>query len=115
MIRRLGAAGMVAALWLSILFGANAPVQAMEPDAATDSKDRASLSEQQQQVIEDLSRDILAKRKEMLMRYVEYGVLDEERAAKIARHMDKHYDKLRQNGYIPHEWHGSKRAERTER
>ncbi|MBY8913480.1 YckD family protein [Bacillus sp. YC2] len=60
-----------------------------------------SLTEQQKKEIEVLEKEILEKRKHVISKYVEYGVLPKEKAEHIKQHMDRHFNMKKQNGFIP--------------
>ncbi|AOC89859.1 YckD family protein [Bacillus amyloliquefaciens] len=60
-----------------------------------------SLTEQQKKEIESLEKEILEKRKHVISKYVEYGVLPKEKAEHIKQHMDRHFNMMKQNGFIP--------------
>ena len=59
------------------------------------------LTEAQKEEMSKLQQEAIAKKKEIINKYVEYGVFTEEKAQKIISHMDEHYKKLEQNGFIP--------------
>ncbi|WP_429163468.1 DUF2680 domain-containing protein [Desulfitispora alkaliphila] len=48
-----------------------------------------------------LHKDILSKKREMVNKYVEYGVISKEKGNKIISHMEKRYEKLEENDFIP--------------
>ncbi|UQZ48414.1 YckD family protein [Bacillus sp. PK3-037] len=60
-----------------------------------------TLTEQQKKEIEQLEADILKKRKDVISKYVEYGVLPKERGDHIKNHMVKHFEMMKQNGFVP--------------
>jgi len=72
--------------------------------AAVDAKAAKSdvqLTEKQKQELGELYQDILSKKKEVISKYVEYGVLSEERGKEIISRMEKRYQMLEQNGFVP--------------
>ncbi|PAD62921.1 hypothetical protein CHH79_14740 [Bacillus siamensis] len=60
-----------------------------------------SLTVQQKKEIESLEKEILKKRKHVISKYVEYGVLPKEKAEHIKQHMDRRFNMMKQNGFIP--------------
>ncbi|WP_332693736.1 DUF2680 domain-containing protein [Halalkalibacter lacteus] len=78
-------------------------IQAEEVSDQIESK--VELTEEQKVGIAKLHKDVLEKKKEVINKYVEYGVYTEEKGKKIASMFDKHYIKLEQNGFIP-KWDG---------
>ncbi|MBD8067777.1 YckD family protein [Bacillus sp. PS06] len=74
------------------------PTHANENDNATP---EVKLSEEQKSELDALYQDLFEKRKEIIDKYVEYGVLSKEKADKKREHLDKFYKKLKENNYIP--------------
>lgn len=63
------------------------------------------LSDEQKQELETLHMEILNLRKDLIKKYMEYGVYTKEQGEKIISHLEHHYEKLKQNNYIL-KWHG---------
>ncbi|MEQ6390570.1 DUF2680 domain-containing protein [Bacillaceae bacterium S4-13-58] len=59
------------------------------------------LSEEQIQELNSLYDDMFTNHKEIITKYVEYGVLTKEKADKIMEKLDKKQEKLQENGYVP--------------
>lgn len=77
----------------------------LEVPASAESISDVELTEEQQLEMSVLQRDAIEKKKEILNKYVEFGVFTEEKAQKIESHFEEMYSKLEQNGFIPeHEW-----------
>ncbi|MBG9910854.1 sporulation protein [Bacillus xiamenensis] len=62
---------------------------------------QAKLTTEQQKQIEVLEQQILSKRKEVIKKYVQYGVLTKEQGTHITKRMDEHYNHLKNNGFVP--------------
>jgi hypothetical protein len=58
------------------------------------------LTEQQKTELAKLHKDILEKKKEMINKYVEFGVIPEEKGQMMISHFEKHYEMLEQNGFV---------------
>ena len=58
------------------------------------------LTEQQKTELANLHKDILEKKKEMITKYVEFGVIPEEKGQMMISHFEKHYEMLEQNGFV---------------
>ena len=58
------------------------------------------LTEQQKTELANLHKDILEKKKEMINKYVEFGVIPEEKGQMMISHFEKHYEMLEQNGFV---------------
>ncbi|MGG0916316.1 YckD family protein [Bacillus velezensis] len=69
--------------------------------AGTKMPSTMSLTEQQKKEIESLEKEVLEKRKHVISKYVEYGVLPKEKAEHIKQHMDRRFDMMKQNGFVP--------------
>jgi len=76
------------------------------------------LTDDQVAELEKLVTELFEKRKELISKYVEFGVLDQEKADAIFEHMDRHLEKLKESQYIPKfekkEW-GLKKKEYKEK
>ncbi|MBU8907572.1 YckD family protein [Desertibacillus haloalkaliphilus] len=70
-------------------------------EGCEDAPIQVELTEQQQQELAALSQSIHEQKKEMIDKYVEFGVFTEEKGNKIISMFDKHQEKLEENGYIP--------------
>jgi len=62
---------------------------------------QVKLTTEQQKQIETLEQQILSKRKEVIEKYVQYGVLTKEQGTHITKRMDEHYNHLKNNGFVP--------------
>ncbi|MEC3770502.1 YckD family protein [Bacillus velezensis] len=89
-----------AALSLAAFF-ITAMVFTMPAHAETKMPSTMSLTEQQKKEIESLEKEVLEKRKHVISKYVEYGVLPKEKAEHIKQHMDRHFNMMKQNGFVP--------------
>ncbi|AJE77391.1 YckD family protein [Bacillus velezensis] len=90
-----------AALSLAVFF-ITAMVFTMPAHAAgTKMPSTMSLTEQQKKEIESLEKEVLEKRKHVISKYVEYGVLPKEKAEHIKQHMDRRFNMMKQNGFVP--------------
>lgn len=63
--------------------------------------ERIVLTEEQKQQLETLHKDMMKKRKEIIAKYVEFGVISEEKGEKMMIKLDEHYKKLKKNDFIP--------------
>ncbi len=64
-------------------------------------KPDVQLTEAQKQEIATLHKDILNKKKELITKYVKYGVMSEEKGKKIISRLEQRYEHLEQNGFVP--------------
>ncbi|KAF6600701.1 MULTISPECIES: YckD family protein [unclassified Bacillus (in: firmicutes)] len=89
-----------AALSLAAFF-ITAMVFTMPAHAETKMPSTMSLTEQQKKEIESLEKEVLEKRKHVISKYVEYGVLPKEKAEHIKQYMDRRFNMMKQNGFVP--------------
>ncbi|WP_179295607.1 YckD family protein [Bacillus sp. FJAT-45350] len=71
------------------------------------------LTKKQQQELSVLYEGILVKQKEVIGKYVEFGVFTDEKGKKIIEHFESHHSKLKENGYIP-KWNKHKKGHSEE-
>ncbi|MDC3424445.1 YckD family protein [Aquibacillus sp. 3ASR75-11] len=67
------------------------------------------LDDQQQKQLAILYEGLINKKKGIVNRYVEYGVYSKEKGEMIKKHLDKYYQKLKENNFLPlnkHKEHG---------
>jgi uncharacterized membrane protein YqiK len=62
---------------------------------------KVTLSEQQKSELAALHKDILAKKKEVIGKYVQFGVMSEEKGKHAIDRMEKRYEMLEKNGFVP--------------
>ncbi|MRG86327.1 DUF2680 domain-containing protein [Salinibacillus xinjiangensis] len=60
------------------------------------------LNEQQTKELETLHNEMFELHKQLINKYVEFGVISQEKADMKLAKMEKHQEKLKENGYIPH-------------
>ncbi|MGP4041238.1 YckD family protein [Gracilibacillus sp. D59] len=59
------------------------------------------LSDEQIEEMKGLQKEAIEKEKQIIEKYVEYGVFTKEKAQKIIQHLEKKYEKLEENNFIP--------------
>ncbi|MFC3884650.1 YckD family protein [Bacillus songklensis] len=59
------------------------------------------LTKEQKKELSTLQKDLLEKRKEVISKYVEYGVLTKEKGQKIISRLEQRYAELEKNDFIP--------------
>ncbi len=84
---------------LFILMGTSISV-AYEVDASSKGSAEVKLTAEQQQELAEIYKNMFAKKKEVIKKYVEFGVLTEEKGMKIKQKIDAKYEKLKDNGFI---------------
>ncbi|WP_419880996.1 YckD family protein [Peribacillus sp. B-H-3] len=61
--------------------------------------EKVQLTDKQKSELSSIHEDILAKKKELIMKYVEYGMMSKEQGDKIIQRFEEHYNMLKENGY----------------
>lgn len=87
-------------LIVAILFLGSAGLSVNEVNAEGFNKD-VKLSVEQIDEMAKLQQKALEQKVEIINKYVEYGVFTEEKGEKIIDHLEKHYEELADNNFIP--------------
>jgi len=99
---------MLAALLISVSFGAGSMSVLAQEDGT---KQTVQLTEQQKKELAALHKQMIEQHKTIISKYVEFGVIPKEKGEKISSHLDKKYEKLEKNGFVPH-WDHKKHKEK---
>lgn len=70
------------------------------------------LTTEQQEEMKSLQQNALNQKKEIINKYVEYGVYSKEKGQKIIIHLEERYKKLEQSGFVP-VWHNEHRKHQS--
>ena len=62
---------------------------------------KPSLTDQQKAELAAMHTEVMEKEKAIIAKYVEYGVLSQQAADMLTNHMNKRFEKIKENGYIP--------------
>ncbi|QUG42941.1 YckD family protein [Psychrobacillus sp. INOP01] len=76
-------------------------IMGLSLEAKADMPTDVKLTTEQQEEIKSLQQDALKQKKEIINKYVEYGVFSKEKGQKIITHLEERYIKLEQNGFVP--------------
>lgn len=60
-----------------------------------------NLTEEQKQELASMQKDIMEKKKQLINKYVEYGIIDQERGKEIKSHIERRYENNKKNGFMP--------------
>jgi hypothetical protein len=82
----------------SILVGQNVAI-AHEDNVET--QKNVELTESQKKELETLYNGMFETHKQIVNKYVEFGVFSKEKGDKILSHMEERHTKLKENGFIP--------------
>jgi len=81
------------------LVGAEEP--AVQPKEEKLAGDQIKLTETQIKELSKLYEDIFKRKKKLINKYVEYGIISQEKGERIIRHMEKHLQYVKEHGYLP--------------
>ncbi len=59
------------------------------------------LTEEQKEELSTLHKDIIEKKKELVDKYVEFGMIPENKKEKIKTHLDDRFNRLVENNFQP--------------
>ncbi|WP_180955132.1 YckD family protein [Peribacillus deserti] len=63
--------------------------------------DEVKLTQQQKEELSVIHKNILTEKKRLISKYIEFGVLTEEKGQRIINRMDEHYSMLEKEGFMP--------------
>jgi hypothetical protein len=76
------------------------PVLAETKTTAKD-EPKVELTDDQKEELKELHEKMLENKREILKKYIEFGVLTEEKGTKILEKMESRFKELEENGYVP--------------
>ncbi|HET7580665.1 MAG TPA: YckD family protein [Bacillales bacterium] len=91
------------ALLLSFSIGTTVTVHAQSP-SENPSKTTIQLTGKQKRELAALHKEILQKKKALISKYIEYGLISEKRGQRLIAHIDRHYARMEKEGFVP-KWH----------
>jgi hypothetical protein len=62
---------------------------------------QVELTNKQKKELSKLYEDIYEKKKKLISKYVEYGVMSKEKGDRIIKHMENRLEHIKQHGYMP--------------
>lgn len=62
---------------------------------------KPTLTEQQKSELAAMHKEVYEKEKAIIAKYVEFGVMSKESADMLTNHMNKRFERIQENGYIP--------------
>jgi uncharacterized lipoprotein YehR (DUF1307 family) len=111
--------GVLAACLLSMsIFGVTSSFAEVEKPQDAKNTEEVKLTDAQKAELAKLHKSILEQKKQLIQKYVEFGVIPKEQADKMIQRFEEHYKMLEENGFIfkgrhggsdrgPHEHHKS--------
>ena len=94
---------LVTALFTISFLGLNlshSEVSAMEKFMIDTHKKEVELTDKQKNELTKTHKEIYEKRKELISKYVEFGVIDEDKGKIIMSKLDRRYEHAEKNGFI---------------
>lgn len=86
-----------------------------EKSDEVDQTQKVKLTEDQKEELDTLYQEMLKMKKQIIMKYEEYGVISKEAADKKVKWMENHYEKMKKNGFIPKKRHHQKKYGQDEK
>jgi len=90
----------IVAVLTTSLFSMNSFAFANEGETPK-SERSVQLSDDQKEELAELHMELMETRKELIEKYVEFGVFSEEKGKEMIERMEKKYEKLKENDFIP--------------
>ena len=96
---------IISATALLMLIFIAMPAFAEEPHMKKESSTKQAivLTDQQKQELAMIYQEMFNKKRQLIEKYAEFGVVSKEQATKWTARLNEHYLKLEQNGFVP-EW-----------
>lgn len=88
-------------LVVMVVLGMNASLAAAPEDQTSQSASKVELTDIQKTELANLHKGIMKKKKELINKYVEFGVITENKGKMIIMRFEERYMKLEQNGFMP--------------
>ncbi len=96
--------GFAFVILLSGLFNVSAYAEQNTP---AEGDKQIQLTEDQKTELADIYRDLLEEKKELVQKYVEFGVIPKEKGDQMIQKFEEHFKMVEQNGFqLPHRPHG---------
>jgi len=93
--------GFMAACLLSMsIFGATVSFAEVEKPEDTKMTEEVKLTDAQKAELAKLHKGILEQKKQLIQKYVEFGVIPKEKGDKMVERFDEHYKMLEKNGFV---------------
>lgn len=93
--------GIMAACLLSMsIFGATSSFAEVEKPEDAKNAEEVKLTDAQKAELAKLHKGILEQKKQLIQKYVEFGVIPKETADKMIQRYEEHYKMLEENGFI---------------
>ena len=81
------------------------PIHA-EQNKPVEPEKQIQLTETQKAELSEIYQDLLEEKKELIQKYVEFGVIPKEKGDQMIQKFEKHYKMIEQNGFkLPHPPH----------
>ncbi|NEY72165.1 DUF2680 domain-containing protein [Bacillus mesophilus] len=72
-----------------------------ETQTVTKDQPKVELTDEQKEELKELYEEMLESKKEIIKKYIEFGVLTEEKGSKILEKMESRLKELEENNYVP--------------
>ncbi len=86
-----------------------------DPEKDMKQVQQVKLTKEQKSELDSLYKEMLKTKKQIIMKYEEFGVISSEKADKKMEWMEKHYDMMKENDFIPKKLHHHKKYGKDEK
>lgn len=97
---------MASCLLTMSIYGATSSFAEVEKPEDAKNTEEVKLTDAQKAELAKLHKSILEQKKQLIQKYVEFGVIPKEKGDKMIQRFDEHYKMLEQNGFVLKAPHG---------
>ena len=84
------------------------PTAYAEQNKPAEPAKQVQLTEDQKAELANIYKDILDEKKELIQKYMEFGVISKEKGDQVIKRLEEHFKMMEQNGFnLPHHPHAS--------
>ncbi|MCA1053914.1 YckD family protein [Rossellomorea aquimaris] len=94
---------------MSICFLSFSMLGSAYAEGEQDTPQKVNLTDTQKQELDKLHKQLFSTKKELINKYVEYGVFSKDQGDRMIKKMEERYQALKQNGYMMR-WHPHKQG-----
>ena len=96
---------------VALLFGLFITPTYAEQNKSVEQEKQIQLTDSQKAELSEIYQDIMEEKKELIQKYVEFGVLSKEKGDQMIQRFEKHYKMAEKNGFmLPHRPHDGRHS-----
>jgi hypothetical protein len=79
-----------------------------EQNKSVEQEKQIQLTDSQKAELAEIYKDLLDEKKQLIQKYVEFGMVSKEKGDNMMQRMDEHFKMMEQNGFqLPHHPHAN--------